>query len=87
MTEEQGYGAVPNRLVESVNAMTNTAIRAGSLLGLDPLAKSRIMALTSSTESSLAALDRLVESGGAALSKRKAELALLKDTDRRPARL
>lgn len=63
VTETKGYGAVPNRLVESVNAMTNTAMRAGTLLGLDPRAKAQIQALTASTESSLAGLAQLVERG------------------------
>ncbi len=42
------------------------------------------MALTSSTESSLAALDRLKETGGRALAKRRAELQLLKDEQDEP---
>ena len=63
VTEAKGYGAVPNRLVESVNSMTNTAMRAGTLLGLDPRAKAQIMALTASTESSMAGLDRYRRKG------------------------
>ena len=85
VAETQGYGKVPPRLIETVNAMTNTALRAGTLLGLDPRAKAQIMALSASTESSLAALDRLTNEAGAPLiAKRKAELALLKDNDETP---
>lgn len=74
VTEAKGYGAVPNRLVESVNSMTNTAMRAGTLLGLDPRAKAQIMALTASTESSMAGLDRLVAKGAAIRKRRSAEI-------------
>ena len=74
VTEEKGYGAVPNRLVESVNAMTNTAMRAGTLLGLDPRAKAQIQALTASTESSLAGLAQLAQRGQAIRERRDAAL-------------
>ncbi len=71
---DKGYGKVPPRLVETVNAMTNTALRAGSLLGLDGRSKAQIMALSASTESSLASLDRLSETGRAIRQRRQAEL-------------
>ena len=48
VAEERGYGAVPSRLVETVNGSTNTAARLGTLLGLDH-AKATIMSLTAST--------------------------------------
>ena len=73
VTEQKGYGAVPNRLVESVNAMTNTAMRAGTLLGLDPKAKAVIQNLVVNTESSLVGIDRLQETGRAIREKRAAE--------------
>ena len=71
---DKGYGKVPPRLIETVNAMTNTALRAGSLLGLDGRSKAQIMALSASTESSLASLDRLGETGRGIRQRRQAEL-------------
>ena len=71
---DKGYGKVPPRLVETVNAMTNTALRAGSLLGLDGRSKAQIMALSASTESSLPSLDGLSETGRAIRQRRQAEL-------------
>jgi hypothetical protein len=68
---EKGYGKVPPRLIDTVNAMTNTAMRAGTLLGLDPRAKATILSLEASTESSLASLDRLSETGRAIRQRRQ----------------
>ena len=76
---DKGYRRVPPRLIETVNAMTNTALRAGSLLGLDGRSKAQIMALSASTETSLASLDRLSETGRAIRQRRQAELQ--KDED------
>ncbi len=70
---DKGYGKVPPRLIETVNAMTNTALRAGSLLGLDARAKAQILALSASTESSLAGLARLEETGRAIRQRRALE--------------
>jgi hypothetical protein len=78
VTAEKGYGKVAPRTIETCNGMLNSAARLGSLLGLDPKAKATIMALSASTESSLASLDRLAETGARAISNRKAELELLK---------
>ncbi len=74
VTAEKGYGKVAPRTIETVNAMTNTAMRAGTLLGLDPKAKATIMALSASTETSLAGLEQLAERGRAIRERRQAEL-------------
>ena len=72
LAEERGYTGVPHRLVETVNAMTNTALRAGTLLALDPFGKAKVGALRSSTEANLA---DLLEQGVAHVERRRAALA------------
>ena len=79
VTAEKGYGKVAPRTIETTNGMLNSAARLGSLLGLDPRAKATIMALTSSTESSLAALDRLTDRGRPFVERRQAELRAQRD--------
>ncbi len=73
VTATKGYGKVPPRTVETVTTMTNTAARLGTLLGLDPKAKAVIHSLNASTETSLASLDRLSETGRAIRQRRQAE--------------
>jgi hypothetical protein len=77
---EKGYGKVAPRTIETVNAMTNTAARLGTLLGLDPKAKAVIQSLAVSTESSLASLDRLSETGRQ-IRQRRARAIEEKDKD------
>ena len=72
--ERKGYGAVPNRTVErELHGEYRFLCR--SLLGLDPSAKAKIMALSASTESSLAGLESLAAKGAAIRKRRQAELA------------
>jgi hypothetical protein len=61
--------------------MTNTAMRAGTLLGLDPRAKAKITALSAWTETSLAGLEQLAERGRAIRQRRDAALEAEKDAD------
>ena len=78
-TAEKGYAKVPPRLIETTARMTTTAARLGTLLGLDPRSKAVIQSLAASTETSLASLDRLSETGRAIRQRRQVELQ--KDED------
>ena len=73
-TAEKGYAKVPPRLIETTARMTTTAARLGTLLGLDPRSKAVIQSLAASTETSLASLDRLSQTGRQIRQRRQAEL-------------
>lgn len=69
--EDQGAARVPVRLWESSVACDNAASRAANDLGLTPLSRARLAALTTSTEVSARNLDDLSATGAAIRAKRQ----------------
>lgn len=72
--EEQGAEKIPVRLWESASAADNTAAKAAADLGLTPLARARLAALTTSTEVAAQSLDTLADRGAAVRRRRAAAI-------------
>jgi hypothetical protein len=82
VVEEDGFAAVPPRLLQSVNAVTNTALRAGTLLGLDPTGKATVAALASTADVQQATLAGLAREGRKI--RKRAEAAISSRGDASP---
>jgi hypothetical protein len=72
--EKQGAEMVPIRLWEGLVASQNLASRCGADLGLTPLSRAKLAALTTSTEVAAQSLNQLGETGKAIRAKRTAAL-------------
>lgn len=81
LADEQGTGKVPGRLWESAVASDNAASRAATELGITPLARARLAALTTSAEAGQASLADLQRRGAEIAARRAAELAKQADQD------
>jgi hypothetical protein len=77
--DEKGPRAVPSRTWEQATAASRLSAKLGSDLGLDVIGHARIRALSVGAEFGTAAIERLIETGGPTISKRKAELAAGRD--------
>jgi hypothetical protein len=77
--EEQGAEKIPVRLWESLVACQNAASRCAADLGLTPLSRAKLAALTTSTEVAAQGLQELSQTGAAIRAKRTAALALEAD--------
>jgi len=75
--EEQGAEKIPVRLWESLVACQNAASRCAADLGLTPLSRAKLAALTTSTEVRAVQLEQLGETGKAIRAKRTATLEAL----------
>ncbi len=73
--EEKGAGKVAQRLWESAVASDNAASKAAAEMGLTPLARARLAALTTGTAAGQASLEALAERGRAIRERRLAEIA------------
>jgi hypothetical protein len=77
VSDEQGPEKIPVRLWESAVACDNAASRCAADLGLTPLSRAKLAALTTSTEVSATQLAQLGETGKAIRAKRTAALEAL----------
>lgn len=79
VADEQGAEKVPQRLWEAAVASDNAASKAAAELGVTPLARARLAALTTSAEATAAGLADLAATGKAIKERRLAELAAQTD--------
>jgi hypothetical protein len=85
VSDEQGPQALNPRIWESASAADHMAAKAASDLGLTPLSRAKLAALTTSTEVSAQQLEQLGATGKAIRAKRTAALELEADASDEPS--
>lgn len=81
VADEDGAERIPVRLWESAVACDNAASRCAADLGLTPLSRAKLAALTTSTEVSAASLEKLAQSGAQIRQRRAAMIDAATDSD------
>jgi hypothetical protein len=73
--DEQGAHKVPQKLWESATSSDNTASKMASELGITPLARAKLAALTTSAETGAASLESLRARGAEIIAARQSRIA------------
>jgi hypothetical protein len=81
VADAHGAGKVPQRLWESAVASDNAASKAAAELGVTPLARARLAALTTSAETGQASLETLRARGAEIIRARQEALAAQAEQD------
>lgn len=79
VAEDHDAGKVPQRLWESAVASDNAASKAAAELGVTPLARARLAALTTSAETGAASLESLRARGAEIIAARQSRIAAESD--------
>jgi hypothetical protein len=75
LCETAGAHKVPQKLWDSASTADNTASKMATELGITPLARARLAAITTSADVGQASLDQLQARGAEIVARRRAELA------------